>query len=148
MSNSYISSLYHFVTGTKNREPWLAPPIRERLWPYMGGIAKDEGLVALCVGGYTDHVHMILSIPPNVTVILASQLIKGASSRWIHETFPKMRSLAWQEGYGAFSIGVSQVPDTRQYIERQAEHHRKVSFREEYMAFLRKNDIPYDDRYV
>jgi len=122
MGNSYVSSLFHVVFSTKNHEPWLQPPIRDRLWPYIGGIASDAGMVALCVGGCHDHAHILLSIPANVAVSRTVQQVKGASSRWIHETFPKMEAFAWQEGYGAFSIGISQVEETRRYIESQAVH--------------------------
>jgi REP element-mobilizing transposase RayT len=148
MANTYVSSLFHVVFSTKNREPWLRPPIREKLPPYLGGPAKRHRLVALCAGGYTDHVHLLLSIPPDVTVSRALQLVKGASSHWIHEAFPECRSFAWQDGYGAFSIGVSQIDDTRRYIESQPEHHRKVTFQEEYLAFLKRNGVAYDERYV
>ena len=148
MGNSYVSSLFHVVFSTKNHQPWLQAPVRGRLWPYIGGIASDAGMTALSVGGPLDHVHMLLSIPADIALSHAVQQVKGASSRWLHETFPELRTFAWQEGYGAFSIGISQIQETRQYIERQVEHHRKLSFREEYVAFLRKNHIPFDEQYV
>ena len=91
---------------------------------------------------------MLLSLPPDMAISRAVQIVKGGSSLWIHETFPELRAFAWQEGYGAFSIGISQVEDTRKYIQAQAEHHKRISFREEYVAFLKKNNIPYDERYV
>ena len=148
MGNSYVSSLFHVVFSTKGHEPWLKPPVRERLWPYLGGIAKKNGMTARGVGGYNDHIHMLLLLPPDMTISRALQLIKGGSSRWIHETFPELRTFAWQEGYGAFSIGVSQVAGTCEYIRKQTEHHRRISFRDEYVAFLNRNKIPYDERYV
>ncbi len=148
MGNSYVSSLYHLVFGTKNHEPWLTPPIRERLWPYLGGVAAKNEMTALCVGGHNDHVHMLLSLPPDMAVSRAVQIIKGGSSLWVHQTFAELDGFAWQEGYGAFSIGIPQVADTRQYIQGQTEHHKKMPFREEYVAFLKKNGIPYDERYV
>ena len=76
------------------------------------------------------------------------QLIKGGSSKWIHETFPNMRSFAWQEGYGAFSIGVGDIERTTNYIDNQAEHHGKMDFKTEFLAFLKKHEIEYDERYI
>ena len=148
MANSFTSLFVHVVFSTKDREPWLKRRVRDRLFAYIGGVANESKHRPVCVGGVADHVHALLCLPPSVSVSRAAQLIKGSSSRWIHETFPSMRSFAWQEGYGAFSVGVSQVPATKAYIARQAEHHRKVSFQEEYLAFLRKNRIEYDERYV
>jgi putative transposase len=92
---------------------------------------------ALAIGGASDHVHMLLSLPATLSVAKAMQLLKGNSSKWIRETFPKMHLFAWQEGYGAFSIGVSGVDRTVAYIRSQAEHHRTRSFRQEYAAMLK-----------
>ena len=93
-------------------------------------------------------MHILLSIPSTIEVAKAVQLVKGASSTWIHEEFPEYRHVYWQEGYGAFSIGISQVEDTICYIERQAEHHRLVTFQDEFRAFLRRHQIEFDERYV
>jgi putative transposase len=101
---------------------------------------------ALAIGGAADHVHMLLSLPGTLSVAKVVQLFKGNSSKWIHETFPKVRSFEWQEGYGAFSIGVSAVDATVTYIRNQAEHHRTRTFREELLAMLRKHDFNYDER--
>ena len=107
--HSFNSCLVHCVWSTKNREPIMTSDLRERLWPYLGGIAKENKIKALAIGGTTDHVHMLLSLPATLSVAKAIQLLKGNSSKWIHETFPKMRSFEWQQGYGAFSIGISAV---------------------------------------
>ena len=114
----------------------------------MGGIARDHRMKALSIGGVEDHVHILLSLPSTIAVAKAIQLIKGGSSKWIHENFPKHRNFSWQEGYGAFSIGISQVATTNRYIAGQEEHHRKVSFQEEFLAFLKKHEIEYDERYI
>jgi REP element-mobilizing transposase RayT len=98
---------------------------------------------ALVVGGVEDHVHVLLSIPSTLFVAKSVQLLKGNSSKWIHETFKEHRGFEWQEGYGAFSIGVSGVEDTAQYIQGQAGHHRKMSFKEELEAFLKKHGMEY-----
>jgi REP element-mobilizing transposase RayT len=122
--HSFPSSLHHCVFATRTREPILAPQIRERLWPYLGGVARENGMKALAIGGVADHVHLLLSLPATRSVSKAMQLLKGNSSKWIHETFPKLRGFAWQEGYAAFSIGVSGIEETRAFIRNPKEHHR------------------------
>lgn len=148
MGHSYVHSLYHCVFSTKERKRLIDEELEMRLWPYIGGIARDNDCTALAVGGIEDHIHILLSLPSTMAISKALQLIKGGSSKWIHETFLHLRHLAWQEGYGAFSIGISQVDDTLRYIANQREHHRRVSFEEEFVAFLKRHGIEYDPRYV
>jgi putative transposase len=143
--HSFISSLHHCVFATKGREPILSAEIRQRLWPYLGGVARENGMKALAVGGVADHVHMLLSLPATMSVAKAMQLLKGNSSKWIHETFPKLRTFAWQEGYAAFSIGVSAIEETRAYIRNQEEHHRTRTYREEVIIFLQRHGLPFDE---
>jgi putative transposase len=114
----------------------------------MGGIAREHGMKALAVGGVEDHAHLLLSLPTTISIAQALQAIKGVSSKWVHDTFPEHRAFAWQEGYGAFSIGVAQVEHTVSYIQSQAEHHRKRTFQEEFLAFLKRHGIEYDERYL
>jgi REP element-mobilizing transposase RayT len=122
--------------------------LRERLWPYLGGIARQNEIKTLAIGGTSDHVHVLLSLPATSSIAKAMQLLKGNSSKWIRETFPKMHFFAWQEGYGAFSVGVSAVDATMAYIRNQAEHHRTRSFREEYQAMLKKHGFAYHESTV
>ena len=143
--HSFTSCLLHCVWSTKNREPSLTLDVRKRLWPYLGGIAKQNRMKALAIGGASDHVHVLVSLPATLSVAKAMQLLKGNSSKWIRETFPKMRSFAWQEGYGAFSVGVSGVDATVAYIRNQIEHHRARSFREEYAMMLKKHGFAYEE---
>ncbi len=112
----------------------------------MGGIARENDMKALCVGGIEDHVHILLSFPATIAVSKGIQLIKGGSSKWVSDTFRGLRDFEWQEGYGAFSISISSAPDTIKYIENQAEHHRKTTFKEEFLAFLQRHNIPFDPR--
>jgi putative transposase len=148
MAHSYISSLYHCVFSTKERRKSITRDFQKRLCPYLGGIARDNEMKALSVGGTEDHVHILLSLPATIAVAKAIQLIKGGSSKWVHDTFPEFQRFAWQEGYGAFSIGVSQVLSTLRYIQNQEEHHRRQTFQEELLAFLKKHRIEYDERYI
>ena len=143
--HSFTSCLFHCVWSTKNREPCLTLDVRERLWPYLGGIAKQNQMKALVIGGASDHVHVLLSLPATLSVAKAMQLLKGNSSKWMRETFPNMRFFAWQEGYGAFTISMSGVEATTAYIQRQAEHHRTRSFREEFVVMLKKHGFAYDE---
>ena len=128
--HSFNSCLMHCVFSSKERHPLLTPLIRERLWPYLGGIARENEMKALSIGGVADHVHLLLSLPAKLPVSKAMQLLKGNSSKWLRETFPQLRvqGFAWQEGFGAFSIGVSGVEDTIHYIQTQEQHHRKKCF--------------------
>lgn len=141
--HSFNSCLMHCVFSVKERRPLLTPEIRQRLWPYLGGIARENGMKALAIGGVADHVHVLLSVPATLAVSKAMQLLKGNSSKWLRETFAGLRrdGFAWQEGFGAFSIGVSGLEDTVEYIRTQEEHHRQRSFREEVAAFLKKHGL-------
>jgi len=144
--HSFSSCLVHCVWSTKDRVPLLDSNLRSRLWPYLGGIARDNKMRALAVGGVADHVHILVSLPPTLSVAKAIQLLKGNSSKWIHETFPKLRSFEWQVGGGAFSIGISGVAVTSSYIHGQEAHHTKRTFRDEFQAMLRKHNLAYDER--
>ena len=148
MSHSYCSCLMHCVFSTKERRKIIRPDLEERLWPYLGGIAREKGMSALTVGGVEDHVHLLLSIPSTISVSKAMQLIKGGSSKWVHEAFPAYQDFEWQEGYGAFSVSKSGVPETIAYINGQKEHHQGTTFQQEFIAFLKKHEIDYDERYV
>ncbi|HMO65040.1 MAG TPA: IS200/IS605 family transposase, partial [Verrucomicrobiota bacterium] len=139
---------YHIVFSTKNREPWLNDAVCERLWPYLGGIARENKMMVLEVGGVADHVHVLVSIPASMSVSKAVQLIKGGSSHWIKETFANMAGFAWQDGYGAFTVSESQLDTVRDYIRRQPEHHRTRTFAEEYRTFLQRHRIEFDEHYL
>jgi putative transposase len=118
----------HCVFATKGRRPLIRPELQQRLWPYLGGIARENKMNALSIGGTEDHVHILVSIPSTLSVAKSIQLLKGNSSKWIHETFSQHADFGWQEGYGAFSIGISGIEDTAAYIRGQAEHHRRSHF--------------------
>jgi len=144
--HSFNSCLMHCVFSTKERRPWLTSNIRKRLWPYLGGIARENGVKALAVGGVADHVHVLFSLPSTLSVSKVMQLVKGNSSKWLRETFPGLlrEDFAWQEGFGAVSIGVSGVEQTIHYIQTQEEHHRQKSFHEELDIFLKKHGYEHD----
>jgi len=145
---SYISSYHHCVFSTKGRRALITPALRERLWPFLGGIARQNKMKAIEIGGVEDHVHILLSIPATMAISKALQLIKGGSSKWVHETFPEHREFAWQEKYGAFSVSESRAQSVVEYIKGQEEHHRKMTFQEEFVALLKKHRMEYDERYL
>ncbi len=145
---SYISSYYHCVFSTKERRPLMLPPLRDRLWPFIGGIARQNQMKAIQIGGMPDHIHILLSMPSTVTIAKAMQLIKGGSSKWVHDTFPRHSLFRWQVKYGAFGVSVSLLDKTIEYIKNQEEHHRRMTFKEEFLALLKKHQIAYDERYL
>jgi REP element-mobilizing transposase RayT len=146
MSHTYVSSLIHCVFSTKNRRDLIAEEIQPQLWAFVGGIARRNGFKALIVGGIANHVHVLLSLPATLPLAKAMQLIKGASSHWMNENHT--RDFSWQEGYGAFTVGISQKDQTISYIRRQPEHHKKRSFEEEFVTFLKKHGVEHDPQHV
>jgi putative transposase len=148
MPHSYVSTLVHYIFSTKERFPFIDRELESRLWPFMGGIARENGMKAMAIGGTADHVHTLLSLPATLSVAKAIQLIKGGSSKWVHEQIPRYKKFAWQDGYGAFSVSASQTKSVIGYINGQKEHHRKKTFEEEFLEFLDKYSVEYDRRYV
>jgi len=137
----------HCTFSTSERFPFIDSDLESRLWPYLGGIARENRMKALSIGGTEDHVHGLLSLPATMSFAKAVQLIKGGSSKWIHDNFSKHKKFEWQEGYGAFSVSASQIGKTMAYIQNQKEHHRKKTFREEFIEFLDRHGVEYDPRY-
>jgi putative transposase len=142
--HSFVSCLVHVVFATKERRPLIIPETRQDLWSYIGGIARNHNMKAIKVGGTGDHVHILLSLPATLDVAKAVQLLKGNSSKWVHETFPDRKEFEWQAGYGAFSIGISGVPETVAYIENQEAHHERLTVQQELQVILQKHGIPFE----
>jgi putative transposase len=148
MSHAYVSNFMHCTFSTKERYPFIDSELETRLWPYIGGIARKNKMTPLAIDGTSDHLHALLSLPSMMSFARAVQLIKGGSSKWIHDWFPKYRKFEWQEGYGAFSVSASNVDKTIAYINNQKEHHRKRTFQEEFRALLDKHGIEYELRHL
>jgi putative transposase len=110
--------------------------------------AWENDMRTLGIGGTADHILLLIIAPASLALSKMVQLLKGGSSKWIHETFPQMRDFAWQDGYGAFTVSRSQIPEIIRYIQGQHEHHRAKTFQEEYLDFPEKHGIEYDKRYV
>jgi REP element-mobilizing transposase RayT len=145
---SYVSSYHHCIFSTKERRPLITSGLQERLWPYLGGTAREHKMTAVEIGGVADHVHMLLSLPSSMAIAKGLQLIKGGSSKWVHDTFPEHRLFGWQVKYGSFSVSFSQLDNVVEYIRNQAAHHKKMGFKEEFISLLRKHHIQYDERYL
>jgi putative transposase len=141
MAHSHVSCLVHVVFSTTQRRPLIPQDFQKQLHSYLGGIARQNGICALAIGGVNDHVHLLLSLPATIPVAKAVQLLKSGSSKWAHDHFPKMQSFAWQEGYGAFSIGMSQKEKTIEYIGSQADHHKRINFADELKKFLKAHGM-------
>jgi putative transposase len=148
MSHTYVCCYMHCIFSTKERKEIILPNLQTRLWPYIGGIARDNGMVAEEVGGTKNHCHLLLSLPSTMAIAKAMQLLKGGSSKWIGDTFPDGRLFGWQEGYGGFSVSRSMLDATRAYIRNQEEHHRHRTFEEEFIAFLKRYGVEYDPQHV
>ena len=149
MSQSLSSVYLHIVFSTKDRFPFLSEDsARAEVHSFLGGIAKKWNCPPVLVGGVSDHIHILLQLGRSVSQADLIKELKRGSNLWIQERFPQMKKFAWQAGYGAFSVSASNLETVRSYIEKQAEHHARVSFRDEFRAFLEKHGVAFDERYV
>ena len=147
MSSTHLSLHYRIVFGTKNHEPIIQPAWRGDLHAYLGGIIRTADGIAESVGGVSDHVHLLIGLRATHSVADVLRELKAVSYGWVHNEIG-MRHFAWQEGYAAFTVSASQREVVRNYIERQAEHHRTHTFREEYLELLHRSGVEFDERYV
>jgi REP element-mobilizing transposase RayT len=148
MAGKYLSLLVHFTWSTARREPWLQADMRDDLYSYIGGIMKKKNAKLISAGGMFDHIHLYASMPSTISIADFMNAVKANSSRWIHESFAPLRSFAWQEGYGAFSVSKSEEGRVVRYISNQEVHHRKRTFKDELVGLLEKHGIEYDKRYI
>jgi len=148
MSESLSSVLIHLVFSTKNREPLITPAIETELHPYMATILRELKSPSLAIDGTADHVHLLFSLARVVTIADIVEEVKTSTSKWIKTKGREFRNFHWQRGYGAFSIGQSNVASLKRYIRHQKEHHKRVTFQDEYRKFLKAYGIDYDEKYV
>jgi len=142
LPHTFHQLIAHVVFSTKDRRKLIPKPKQTRTWAYMARICETEGFLALEIGGMEDHCHALIQVPANMTLADAVKKLKAKSSRWLGATFE------WQRGYGAFSVSKSNVNRVIKYIREQETHHKKMTFEEEFIAFLKKHGIEYDLRYV
>ena len=148
MPQSLVKNLIHLVFSTKFRRPWLHDDARDSLFAYQSGIFKEWESPALVIGGVEDHVHALFSLSKNHALKKIVEEVKKGSSKWMKTEGTRNREFHWQNGYAAFSVSESNVPEVRRYIENQYEHHRKLTFQEELRALLTRHGVEFDERYV
>ncbi len=148
MSQSLVKNLIHLVYSTKHRQHWIDRSLRNDLFAYQAGIFKEWDSPALVIGGVEDHVHTLFALSKNHALIKIIEEVKKGSSKWMKIDGPRNPDFSWQTGYGAFSVSQSNFDAVRQYIENQEEHHRKMTFEDEFRALLRRHGIAFDERYV
>ena len=146
MAQTLTNLLTHVIFSTKDRKPLIEESFRTGLHAYLGGIVREMGGTALMAGGTADHVHLLIAMPPTISTADAMRIIKTNSSRWLNETHT--RRFSWQAGYGAFSVSQSNAAAVIKYISAQETHHRTRTFQEEFVSFLRKHGISYDERFI
>lgn len=147
MPATHLSLHYHIVFSAKDRHPFIADEWRNRLHEYLGGLIRTADGIPEAIGGTADHVHILAGLRATHSLASFVQDIKQTSSRWIHETIG-VKNFAWQQGYGAFTVSVSNRDAVKNYIANQAEHHRIKTFQEEYVALLKKHEVAYDEKYL
>ena len=148
MANTYSQIYIQIVFAISGRANLIAKEWKAELYTYITGIVKNHGQKLLAINGVGDHIHILLNIQPSVALSEVVREIKANSSRWINEKRLVKGKFQWQEGFGAFSYSVSQLDDVIGYIQRQEEHHREVSFKKEYLTYLDRFNVDYDDKYV
>src|SRR5690242_18361372 len=148
MSHTYSSLLMHVIFSAKDRRACVKAELKDDLHAYIGGIIRELKGRARIGGGTNDHVHVLMKLPATCSAAEMVRVIKTNSSKWIHERWPAHLGFAWQTGYGAFTVSESRVAAVTKYIATQEQHHRKTSFRDEFLEFLRKNGMTYEERYV
>jgi putative transposase len=148
MPHTYTNIFIHALFSTKDRQPWLTPEIREEVFCYIGGTLNALRGQSLLVNGPRDHVHILFVQPRTLSIATVMEKVKANSSGWVKERWPDWGCFGWQTGYGAFSVSKSHVERVKRYIGNQERHHRRVTFQEELLAFLKKHEIEYDPRYV
>ncbi len=148
MGQSYTALYYHAIFATKDRRPHITPHFRDRLYNYIGGIIGHHRGRLLAAGGTHDHVHLLISLAADTSPAEIMRLVKTNSSKWIHETYADQAAFGWQTGYAAFTVSVSNLDVVREYIAHQDEHHRRLSFQDEFIQFLERHGVSYDESYI
>jgi putative transposase len=148
MAQTLVKNYLHIVFSTKGREPFIRPSIEKELHFYLIGLCTELECYPIKIGGYDNHVHIVINLSKKITLAALMEKIKGHSSKWIKTKGIEFQDFYWQGGYGAFSVRESDLPHLIEYLNNQHEHHKKLSFREEYISFLEEYEIDYDERYL
>jgi REP element-mobilizing transposase RayT len=148
MSDSYTNLLYHIIFSTKERRPLITDAYQPRLYDYIGGTIRGAGGISLALNGTEDHLHLLAKLRPDNALSNVLRDLKANATGWMHDVFPELKEFSWQRGYGAFTVSQANVLEVRRYIVQQKKHHQKISFRDEFIQFLKANGIAYDERYL
>ncbi len=148
MANTYTQLYIHVVFAVRNRQSLIHPDWEEKIYKYITGIVTNQGHKLLAINGMPDHLHILIGMKPVQSLSDLIKAIKGDSSKWINQNNFIKAHFSWQEGFGAFSYAKPQLDNVIKYILNQKEHHKKKSFRDEYIGFLKAYDVEYDERYI
>jgi len=148
MGHTFTNLLLHVVFSTADRAPMISDAMRQDVHAYLGGILREIHAVPIMIGGTNDHVHLLLRLPGNLALADCMRVLKTNSSRWVKEKWKERESFAWQGGYGAFSVSESSRGTVVRYIQNQVEHHRSMSFQDEFLGLLRRHGVDFDERYL
>jgi putative transposase len=148
VAHTFTHLLTHLVFSTKDRRPFLATDLKPRLFSYLGGIIRAHDGKAIIINGPTDHVHILASLAARHSLSDLLRELKADSSGWVHKNFPQYKTFAWQIGYGAFSVSHSNLIEVEKYIANQEDHHKKISFQEGFVAFLKRHEILFDEKFL
>ena len=148
MSQSFTNLLYHLIFSTKERRPLITCDCQPRLYDYVGGIIRSTGGIPLGINGIDDHIHVLAKLRPDRALSDVLRELKSNATGWMHDVFPSLADFSWQRGYAAFTVSQSNLEEVKRYVAGQKEHHQRVSFRDEFILFLKANGIEYDERYV
>lgn len=148
MPSSYAAVYVHAVFGTSGHKPILPKQVWEPLSSYLATVAASRQAKPVLIAAVADHVHMLIGLPRDQAIKDLMRDLKANSSRWLHETYPELTGVRWQDGYSIFGVSVRGLGQVCNYIRNQEEHHRHKSFREELKGFLDAHGIDYDERYL
>ena len=148
MSQSFAKFYAHIVFHTKDNIKIIREEIEDELYAYLGGILKNYKSIPFQIGGTSDHIHILCTLPKTISLSSLTEEIKKSSSKWIKTKGPHYRDFYWQDGYGGFSVGWSQIDTVLNYIRNQKQHHANVAFIDEYKILLKENGIDFDEKYL
>ena len=148
MPHALVNNRVHVIFSTKGRESLVTSPLREELYAYIGGILRGHQGALLEIGGMPDHLHLVICLVPNTSVAEIVRLVKANSSKWVNERPERVGRFAWQSGYGAFSVSLSRLATVRKYVRCQEDHHRTKTFQEEFVEFLRRHQVEFNEDHL
>ena len=148
MCQSFTNLIYHLIFSTKDRRPLITLDYQPRLYEYIGGTIRGLEGISLGINGEEDHIHVLAKLRPDKALSDVLRDLKAGASGWMHNVFPKLSDFSWQRGYAAFTVSQSNLQQVQRYLANQKEHHQRISFRDEFITFLKTNEIEFDERFV